>query len=632
MDAQSLRIEAAISMMRSMQPQTSDAEKFRADVLVALNGLSVEGDEGGGASKHSFRSNQQNAKELKWYQDPVTWETMVDPVKATDGHTYDRWTVICNNMLMSPLTPHDSRPFSIAVEDLDVRSRLFQKFPHQEARFKAKRAEYRDGALLEAMLEHYGDAATMLKHVLDWDPQDIECFNQLKYIQESFNDDTDLQEQDVFVIEDVSISSAENDVDMPHALINQGLWQSGMDSIKNTSSTVLGNDTELLARQESSESWHDALESITSSAIVQPQLLHPSRLDSARSNSRLLALSSDGLCCKFHSTHATVTDAGICVGAAIADIAVPAPAEMERPTAVSYFEISILEGDNVVGVGFTGLDSFCDDHMPGSYDNSCGYNGDSGSFFSKGKKCHLSKHVAKPIVAVGDTIGAGVHHGLNELFFIHNGSPVYSILNRISGPLMPVVALGSVRAHVKVAFGNASFPFYPKKMRPSRLLAPRMDMAHNVSLSADGLTARYGYASTSQNKVATLRADCGVWPQDVARERFYFEMTITDVNKDDKNHTSLTIGFTYSSCYRKDWRPGLYRGSCGYCGADGNLFIGCWSMAQELFGPTFSFGDIIGAGIYFATDTTFFCKNGREVGHTKWLRSSAYEVVDDLFM
>lgn len=90
---------------------------------------------------------------------------------------YDRWTILRNasGMARSPFIPEDQRPFHIATDDIDVRSRLFHKFPEQEEKFRAERIAYRDAALQAADVGHLGQALMMLDHVLQWAPHDTVC-------------------------------------------------------------------------------------------------------------------------------------------------------------------------------------------------------------------------------------------------------------------------------------------------------------------------------------------------------------------------------------------------------------------------------------------------------------------------
>ncbi|KAI5057856.1 hypothetical protein GOP47_0027871 [Adiantum capillus-veneris] len=416
------RIEAAVSMIHSLQPQTSDAEKFFEDVLGALGGLSVknQGDAASSSSSssrpvtHASGSAKRSPSLVKWYEDPITWEIMCDPVKATDGHTYDRWTILRKpcHMATSPFRPDDLRPFHIATDDIDVRSRLFHKFPEQESQFRAKHAAYRDAALHEAQVGHFADSVSMLRHVLEWAPHDVECNEKLQYVQRQMR-----------AASGKSIPSAD--------------------------------DANLFGR-EVDQSRQDA-NTRSSATLVQPQHLYPSRLDKARSNRHLLLLSPDGLSCRFRNTAATVESGN--VGAAIADMAVPVRDELLRSTTVFYFEITIeeLDGNNVVGLGFTGSESFRNNFLPGRYPNSCGlyHVGDCGYIFADDRK---QGGVGQRIIArKGDTMGAGIHHSHKEIFFVYNGSLIAVITNTLSGRVMPIVALGSPRVCVKVAFNDSAF-------------------------------------------------------------------------------------------------------------------------------------------------------------------------------
>ncbi|KAI5057293.1 hypothetical protein GOP47_0027308 [Adiantum capillus-veneris] len=585
LESHSHRIEAAVSIIHSLQPQTSDAEKFFEDVLAALGGLSVK-NQGDAASRsnsssrpvtHASGSAKRSPSLVKWYEDPVTWEIMCDPVKATDGHTYDRWTILRKpcHMVMSPFRPDDLRPFHIATDDIDVRSRLFHKFPEQESQFRAKRAAYRDAALHEAQLGRFADSVSMLRHVLDWAPHDVECSEKLQYVQR----------------------------------------QMRAASGKLIPST---DDANLFAR-EVDQSRQDANTS-SSATTVQPRHLYPSHLDSARSNRHLLLLSPDGLSCSFRNTAATVESDN--VGAAIADMAVPVRDELLRLTTLFYFEITIeeLDGNNVVGLGFTGSESFRNNFLPGRYPNSCGLNhvGDHGYIFADGRQ---QGGVDQCIIArKGDTMGAGIHHGHEEIFFVYNGSLIAVITNTLSGRVMPIVALGSPRACVKVAFNDSAFC---PEQRPSRLVIsdPNFQDSNIVSLSPDGLIAQYIAQPVPPQTIAELpavsfQANCGACFRHPSQSH-YFELTV--INKGDCGY--IAIGFVQQNFFQAYKQPGWYGNSCAYHGDDGNLFFGSSAVADR-FGPTFSTGDTIGAGIDHASNTIFFIKNGKKVGHTSRLRMS----------
>ncbi|KAI5057301.1 hypothetical protein GOP47_0027316 [Adiantum capillus-veneris] len=550
MESHTHRIEAAVSMIHSLQPQTSDAEKFFEDVLWALGGLSAK-NQGDAASSSSSSSRpvtpasgsaKQSPSSVMWYEDPITWEIMCDPVKATDGHTYDRWTILRKrcHMATSPFRPDDLRPFNIATDDIDVRSRLFHKFPEQESQFRSKRAAYRNAALHEAQVGHFADSVSMLRHVLEWDPHDVECSEKLQYVQRQMR-----------AASGQSIPSAD--------------------------------DANLFAR-EVDQSRQDANTS-SSATTVLPKHLYPSRLDSARSNRHLLLLSPDGLSCTFRNTAATVESHN--AGAAIADMAVPVCDELLRSTTVFYFEITIeeLDGNNVVGLGFIGSESFRNNFLPGCYPNSCGLNHveDHGYIFAD----HRQQGVGVDqciIVRKGDTMGAGIHHGHEEIFFVYNGSLIAVITNTLSGRVMPIVALGSPRACVKVAFNDSAF--YPER-RPSRLVIsdPNMQGSNIVSLSPNGLIASYiaqpvPPQTIEELPVVSLQANCGAcfrYPS----QSYYFELTV--INKGDCGY--IAIGFAHQNFFQANKQPGWYPNSCAYRD-DGNLFFGHLDMAQNLARPS----------------------------------------------
>ncbi|CAM6087618.1 unnamed protein product [Calypogeia fissa] len=131
---------------------------------------------------HRFRPPRAHL----WYEDPITCDTMCDPVKCDDGRTYDRWTVIDNGLTKSPFT---RRRFCILVDDVDVRSWLFSTFPEQEAQFLSKRVNYRAKAL-QYLRNHPLEvkvAVQMLKNVLQWAPEDKECRSALNIILSSIS-------------------------------------------------------------------------------------------------------------------------------------------------------------------------------------------------------------------------------------------------------------------------------------------------------------------------------------------------------------------------------------------------------------------------------------------------------------
>ena len=58
--------------------------------------------------------------------------------------------------------------------------------------------------------------------------------------------------------------------------------------------------------------------------------------------------------------------------------------------------------------------------------------------------------------------------------------------------------------------------------------------------------------------------------------------------------------------------PGWDKGSYGYHGDDGNAF--CGSGQGQVYGPTFTTGDVIGCGLNLIDGSCFYTKNGHNLG------------------
>ncbi|KAL3682503.1 hypothetical protein R1sor_000525 [Riccia sorocarpa] len=93
------------------------------------------------SSNHDDSSDFSEAMEDFIY-DPLTKEIIVDPVKGSDGFTYDRWTIINKDLVVSPFT---REPLSIVSDDINLRRWLFAKLHAQNLaeRFLGLREEYR---------------------------------------------------------------------------------------------------------------------------------------------------------------------------------------------------------------------------------------------------------------------------------------------------------------------------------------------------------------------------------------------------------------------------------------------------------------------------------------------------------
>ncbi|BFI30749.1 hypothetical protein MPTK2_3g15210 [Marchantia polymorpha subsp. ruderalis] len=160
------KLQSLISVVQNML-QTVDTEKFFADVLANLDPVvPMEDDE---------QSTVINADDDEDINDPITWELMCDPVKGTDGRTYDRWTIINNYLTRSPFD--QSKPFRIECDDINVRGRLFRKYPKAEDKFLERRHDYRKKAMKLARGGHDAEALVMLENVLKWADDDSECLD-----------------------------------------------------------------------------------------------------------------------------------------------------------------------------------------------------------------------------------------------------------------------------------------------------------------------------------------------------------------------------------------------------------------------------------------------------------------------
>ncbi|KAL3685421.1 hypothetical protein R1sor_003443 [Riccia sorocarpa] len=130
---------------------------------------------------------QQNEYQLEemmcdaFYTEDLMW----DPVKATDGFTYDRWTIVQNDdhpdhrSLPDGLSPFTRAPLSILCDDVTVRQRLFstEKFRKEniEKKCKEMQEKYRTKTLELVMDNQDGEALERLEHVLQWAPEDEVC-------------------------------------------------------------------------------------------------------------------------------------------------------------------------------------------------------------------------------------------------------------------------------------------------------------------------------------------------------------------------------------------------------------------------------------------------------------------------
>ncbi|KAL2329412.1 hypothetical protein Fmac_022839 [Flemingia macrophylla] len=125
-----------------------------------------------------------------------------------------------------------------------------------------------------------------------------------------------------------------------------------------------------------------------------------------------------------------------------------------------------------------------------------------------------------------------------------------------------------------------------------------------VVVSTDKLSVKYTSVNLHGHDVGVIQANK---PAPTKRLIYYFEIHVKDAGVKGQ----IAIGFT-SETFKMRRQPGWEANSCGYHGDDGLLYHG--HGKGEAFGPTFTSGDVVGAGINFAAQEFFFTKNGQVVG------------------
>ena len=126
-----------------------------------------------------------------------------------------------------------------------------------------------------------------------------------------------------------------------------------------------------------------------------------------------------------------------------------------------------------------------------------------------------------------------------------------------------------------------------------------------LDLLADGSEVRYnGPSSKTEMDAAAVRADYPMSPQCGI---YYYEVEIKSKSKDGM----IAVGFSNRKA-ALDRLPGWENDSWAYHGDDGKIFYG--ESTGKTYGQTFTAGDIIGCGLNFWTSSSFFTKNGQELG------------------
>ena len=135
--------------------------------------------------------------------------------------------------------------------------------------------------------------------------------------------------------------------------------------------------------------------------------------------------------------------------------------------------------------------------------------------------------------------------------------------------------------------------------RPTELNTKKYGNFLKVSPSKRVVT--YVGRGRHNNDVGAIQSD---HPVPTSQLMYYFELRVLDSG--DKG--AIAIGFTESST-KLSRQPGWEANTYGYHGDDGHKFHGCGRGEQ--YGPSFTTGDVIGAGIHLTKGEVFFTKNGK---------------------
>ncbi|KAG2320449.1 hypothetical protein Bca4012_056510 [Brassica carinata] len=123
-------------------------------------------------------------------------------------------------------------------------------------------------------------------------------------------------------------------------------------------------------------------------------------------------------------------------------------------------------------------------------------------------------------------------------------------------------------------------------------------------VSPDKLSVKYTNTNLHSYDVGVAQANR---PAPFKSLTYYFEIFVKDAGLKGK----VAIGFTKEGFVMRR-QPGWEVDSCGYHGDDGHIYRG--KGTGEAFGPTYTTGDTVGAGINYASQEFFFTKNGALVG------------------
>ncbi|EIE19632.1 SPRY-domain-containing protein [Coccomyxa subellipsoidea C-169] len=125
-----------------------------------------------------------------------------------------------------------------------------------------------------------------------------------------------------------------------------------------------------------------------------------------------------------------------------------------------------------------------------------------------------------------------------------------------------------------------------------------------LDVEKDKLTVRYTGQGAHNNDVGAIQ---GNRPVPRKRRVYYYEVTVLDAGEKGL----IGVGFADKN-FKMGKQPGWEPHSYGYHGDDGKKFH--QNGQGEEYGPQFTLGDVIGAGIHIQRQEIFFTKNGKHLG------------------
>ncbi|CAN6808734.1 unnamed protein product [Brassica oleracea] len=137
-------------------------------------------------------------------------------------------------------------------------------------------------------------------------------------------------------------------------------------------------------------------------------------------------------------------------------------------------------------------------------------------------------------------------------------------------------------------------------------------------VSPDKLSLKYTGAGQHGHDVGVVQANK---PAPFKRHAYYFEMYVKDAGVKGR----FSIGFTTDN-FKSGRHPGWELNTCGYHGEDGLIYLG--KRQGEAFGPAYTTGDTVGAGINYDSQEFFFTVNGTLVGTvSKYIKGPLFPTV-----